>query len=64
MQFIQRLRMGGLLSFPPDMDFFEVPCVSHNAQIFQNNGYSPTRVISRWYSTRSNTGTGQYSTSI
>ena len=24
MQFIQRLRMGGLLSFPPDMDFFEL----------------------------------------
>lgn len=24
MQFIQRLRMGGVLSFPPDMDFFEL----------------------------------------
>ena len=24
MQFIQRLRMGGLLSFPPDMDWFEL----------------------------------------
>ena len=24
MQFIQRLRMGGLLSFPPDMDLFEL----------------------------------------
>ena len=24
MQFIQRLRMDGLLSFPPDMDFFEL----------------------------------------
>ena len=24
MRFIQRLRMGGLLSFPPDMDFFEL----------------------------------------
>ena len=24
MQFIQRLRMGGLLSFPPDMDFFKL----------------------------------------
>ena len=24
MQFIQRLRMSGLLSFPPDMDFFEL----------------------------------------
>ena len=24
MQFIQRLRMGGLLSFPPDMEFFEL----------------------------------------
>ena len=22
--FIQRLRMGGLLSFPPDMEFFEL----------------------------------------
>lgn len=46
--FIQRLRMGGLLSFPPDMEFFELQPLN---VLIGPNASSKSRQARQWFQT-------------